>query len=83
MRNTLMGKEKYGHTAMASVISVRHHAARANVFQKAVSVLLSALLVVTMNPIANDMSALAQPSEKMATGGGVLIQSPPLRETKA
>lgn len=77
MRNTLMGKEKYGHTALASVISVRHHAARANVFQKAVSVLLSALLVVTMNPITNDMSALAQPSENMATGGGCLFRACP------
>lgn len=36
---------------------------RASVFQKALSVLLAALLVVTMNPLANDASALAQAAD--------------------
>ena len=36
---------------------------RAGVFQKTLSVLLSALLIVTMSPLANDASAIARAAE--------------------
>lgn len=75
-------RSEYGHgagnaeevsTAARRVENKASHSAGAfprKLAHDVLSVALAALLVLTMNPLANDLSAFAAPSDEFAGGGG-------------